>query len=53
VVFGIELILTPPAELVFANGALHELAASSMSYEHLTSRAFLAPDELIQVTKQS
>jgi len=46
-VFGVELILAPPTELVLAKWTLHEFTASTMENEHLTPRAFLSPDYLI------
>jgi hypothetical protein len=52
VVLGVEFILTPPTELELAQWTLHELAASSMSYEHLAPRAFLAPEYFVKVAEQ-
>jgi len=46
-VFGVELILAPPTELVLAKWTLHEFTASAMENEHLAPRAFLSPDYLV------
>jgi len=52
VVFSIELILTPPTELVLAKWALHEFTTSTMKNKHLTPRAFLSPEYFVKVAKQ-
>ena len=51
-VFSVKCVLTPPAELEFAQRTLHKLATATPLNKTGASRTQLTPNNLIQIRKQ-